>query len=515
MLHSTGGRGSTPAPHRVTPSSTTFSTTLVAKDFYWRVRASSGELIGPYSAVAQFRVPLEPLRAPALLTPTEGAIWPTTPYLTVERLAHVTNRLEETWSYDFEIARDEAFAAMVVSARVGESVGVNSYHPPELAAGRYFWRVNAHDDHGHVSEYSPTRSFEVSAPFAATPGAVAPAIGATINQYAQFIVRTDRIYEGQAGTRSVIELSTTPDFASVSATAVNWAIREQTTTITFAQQLAGGTYYWRARNVLLKVPWQAEIASAWTTPRMVVLAGQTLSAPVIVAPLHNATTPLRPTFTVSNAARTVTGTSLAYRFEISTDAMFAVAPVIAGTVAEGSGTTSWTTPFDMPVGTLLWWRAKAVETATGAESPQSPAALFSAVDSKTQLYAFSLSVPPSCGLSNSTPQYFVQAAATPGASGLRFVARDAAPSVNENMVVTLLVGADGSVSGTVSGGASSGSFLYQFLGPGTSTTATLTGTAGVNMSGTFNGRVMEQLVPSPATTCAATPITWTLSPRLQ
>src|SRR5205814_8906946 len=42
-------------------------------DYYWRVRAASGEQAGPVSEPSRFRIVGEPLRVPALVSPANGA----------------------------------------------------------------------------------------------------------------------------------------------------------------------------------------------------------------------------------------------------------------------------------------------------------------------------------------------------------------------------------------------------------------------------------------------------------
>lgn len=509
----------TTKPVTRTGTSTTVSVTLspansqLNRDFYWRVRSSSGELAGDYSPVRRYRVPLESLHVPGLMTPLSGSIEPAQPRLAIEKLIHSTDPFDWSWSYDFEVAQDPEFQSMVTRARVGETVTtVVSYTLPNpLANGRYYWRARAFDNQGHASDYTAAWTFEVAAPFALAPQQLSPAPGATTAQYAVFTVRSGRVFENQTGTRTELEVSATPTFDTVAAAAVAWAYNEQPATLTVTRQLPGGSYYWRVRNVLLKSTTQPEISSAWSEARPVALTGQALGAPTTVAPINTATTALRPTFIVANVTRTQPG-AIAYQFEVSTDTTFAPPLVASSTVAEGAGTTAWTVPFDLPVGLPLWWRARATDASSGTTGDYSKTAVFSAVDSRTSLYTMTLSIPASCGFTNSSPALFIQTTDAPTAGQLHFIGK--VSNASSDLVVDLAV-SGGSLTGTAGGFVPSNGLTYRLRDAASPTQpSSLAGTgSGAGMSGTVTGSVSESSV-STTKSCAAG-VTWTIAPRTQ
>ena len=97
----------------------------------------------------------------------------------------------------------------------------------------------------------------------------------------------------------------------------------------------------------------------------------TVTAPALEAPAADTQLDtLRPTLTVRNATSNQAGTRT-YEFQISDSQNFTAAltskvagfaaTVGAATVAEGSGTTSWTPPQDLQPTTVFYWRARATQ----------------------------------------------------------------------------------------------------------------------------------------------------------
>jgi hypothetical protein len=119
----------------------------------------------------------------------------------------------------------------------------------------------------------------------------------------------------------------------------------------------------------------------------------TINAPVPIAPLTGATTSPRPALRVSNAARTGPVGAMTYRFEISTAATFP-SVVATGTNAEGVNETGFVPPADLPLDTLLYWRAFAIDAANGVTSPASAVQSFTPHrPSQADLVAAQLGVP--------------------------------------------------------------------------------------------------------------------------
>lgn len=494
-------------------------TNQIDKDVFWRVRASSGEMLGPQSETFRFHVPGESLRPPVLMEPASGAIIALQPTLRVGKVIHKTTA---TWSYDFEVAGDSGFGTLVASGRKAESnVSFVDFTPnAALSAGRYFWRVRSVDDHGQASDFTAAWAFEVSEPFAAAPVPLSPAPGAVINQPATFVLGNGPIFTGSTGTRYEVQVASTSGFATIAKTGNEWASAGSSTTVVVQTDLPGGTYYWRARSVAQRDRDRPEIASPWTESRAVVLAGLVLGTPQVTSPADRATTVLRPTLTVANVTRSTPAGTLVYRFEVSTDNMFRLPPLVVASVPEGIGSTSWTAPFDLPTGLTLWWRVRATDTVTGTTSAESSTMRFSTVDSRTRLYTLTLGVPASCGFRNAAPSIFAQSTDPIGSARFRLVSQDAYQFTPDSLVLDLNQTGAGMVTGTLTGTANgpgpANLAYFVFDTNSSSLPAAVTGTAsGFGMSGTFAGRVRESGYPLPSYTCSSSAFTWSITPRVQ
>ena len=94
-----------------------------------------------------------------------------------------------------------------------------------------------------------------------------------------------------------------------------------------------------------------------------------IEAPELKAPDDGATTStLRPSLTVTNAARTGPAGAIQYLIEVATDPTMA-AKVVAVPINEGPAETRFTLESDLSYSTRYYWRAKAMDT--GHEGPYS------------------------------------------------------------------------------------------------------------------------------------------------
>lgn len=502
-----------------TSLSVTVLSSQIGKEFFWRVRSSSGEMLGPHSATSRFRVPGESLRPPVLMEPAIGAIIAAKPKLRVTKVLHMT---DASWAYDFEIATDDAFRSVVETGRVTENNTslVNFTANAELATGRYFWRARAVDGRGQASNFTSAWTFEVRAPFATAPALLSPSPGAIVTQSPAFTLRNGPLFTSPTGTRYEVQLSLSPLFDSVAAAGWDWPSSGEVTTVTLRTNLSGGTYYWRARSVTIKDATRPDIASNWTESRAVMLAGLVLGTPQVASPLNKATTTLRPTLRVGNVTRNGSGGGLVYRFEVSTDNQFVLPSAAIGTVPEGSGSTAWTVPFDLPVGVSLWWRVQASDLASGTVGPFSSMSRFAAVDTRTHLYTLTLAVPATCGFRNSAPALLVQSEDLLGAARVRLRAQDADQATADSLVLDLTRDSAGAFAGTILGsGNGSGQVWSYFVSAdqnSSSAPATIVGVSnGFGMSGTFTGRVRESAHPQATATCSSAAFSWSVTPSVQ
>jgi hypothetical protein len=133
------------------------------KAYFWRARASSGSIAGPYSPGRGFGIgPEVILQAPSLVSPAQNGQASGTPTL-------VTNNVGRTGPagqvfYRFEVATDAGFGSLSFVSTVAEAGGGQTSFTVPLAAntpaGTYFWRVQASDPSNAVtSAFSPVFSF--------------------------------------------------------------------------------------------------------------------------------------------------------------------------------------------------------------------------------------------------------------------------------------------------------------------------------------------------------------------
>ena len=121
-------------------------------------------------------------------------------------------------------------------------------------------------------------------------------------------------------------------------------------------------YYWHVRAEA-----GAPTASSHATKFTVVPLG----APTPAAPANGAVVSGWPTLVVNNVQKSGTTGALVYRFDISTSSSFG-SIATSGTVAEGSGQTSFTPSGATPTGqATLFWRASAIDQGGGVTGPAS------------------------------------------------------------------------------------------------------------------------------------------------
>jgi hypothetical protein len=220
----------------------------------------------------------------------------------------------------------------------------------------------------------------------------------------------------------------------------------------------------------------------------VIVVTPTLSAPTAVSPIGGQTVDtLRPTLVVNNAASTGAIGTVTYRFEISDLDTFPAdsRTLTQDNIAQGSGTTSWPVPRDLPGGAPFFWRARA--TNGTITSP------FSAVETFRTFNVCSYAVSPTtiaAGGSASTSTVTVTAGAGCGwtaVSNAAFIAVTSGGSGTGNGTVTVSIDANTGAarSGTLtiagqtvtvnqSSGGTTGSIVasFQLFQPAVSTSPT-------------------------------------------
>lgn len=136
-----------------------------ARTYYWRARAASGDLAGPYTAPGSFAIgPEVILQQPVLGDPVPNATVGEQPTLNV--VAVPRSGPAGPVFYRFEIAEAASFATLVYAATVSERTDLFGYTPHvvtrKLEKKTYFWRVQATDPENAVtSPFSATGQFKV------------------------------------------------------------------------------------------------------------------------------------------------------------------------------------------------------------------------------------------------------------------------------------------------------------------------------------------------------------------
>jgi hypothetical protein len=134
-----------------------------AKSYFWRARASSGSVAGPYSAVRGFAVGAAvTLSTPVLASPGSGATVGGQPTLTA-------NNVSKTGPagaivYRFEVSQSSAFSSVLAVATASEQGGgtTSATINANLGNGNYFWRVQASDPSNAITTaYSSVSPFTV------------------------------------------------------------------------------------------------------------------------------------------------------------------------------------------------------------------------------------------------------------------------------------------------------------------------------------------------------------------
>jgi hypothetical protein len=198
------------------------------------------------------------------------------------------------------------------------------------------------------------------------PVADAPANGVAYNFTQQPIVLqiVNAVRTGGGTVSYNVEVSSSNTFGSLAVALEGIAEGTGgTTNVQLPQLLGNTTYFWRWRAVVDGVAGEpSAIQSFFLRPNVVI------QAPAPVTPADGeAVFSTRPTFTVTNAARTGPAGTIFYDFQVSTSAAFG-SLVASATIQESSNQTSWTPSVDLPEG-ALFWRVRAKDPSSDVTGP--------------------------------------------------------------------------------------------------------------------------------------------------
>lgn len=416
----------------------------------------------------------------------------------------------------FDLSRSSTFDAQNTSTRTvaqadGDSTIVMFAVPAGATIGStYYWRARARagEDRG---AYSATATFDVgpdTGPAPTTPGQpqlVSPAPGATENITATFVVRqpTDTSmvdgYEIQVSPSASFDRNVSP---CVATAVVGDAIAS------CAMLLQPGAYFWRAQAVVIPKN-GTSLANGLHGPFSAAMPFQVVKENLDIYQLISPAalgdgTPNPVTLTVANLARTGSVGPLAYAFSLYTgESPIRSALAATSTVPEDpSGQTSWTVPFELPVGVVYAISVHVVDTANGVTGNDlyGLLAVVAAKSVPLTLTVSSAGHNPGCGRAFQVPV---------------FASRDLGQSrvtiangynLQMNLATKAFVRLDGTIQGAQIGMFSIG---------GTSTPeARVVGTiTGHNMAaGSIDGQVWLESALDPIL-CSPAGGTWTLVPR--
>jgi hypothetical protein len=232
---------------------------------------------------------------------------------------------------------------------------------------------------------------------------VSPAGGTQFSYYNQPItlVVANGVATGSASPVTTVEVASDAAFTSVITTqAVSLGANGQPI-ITFDHLAPATTYYWRVKTTAGDNPGVYSSSASFSIGPMLVF-----QPPTPVQPLADSFPHKRPTFTVTNAARTGPPATVTYRFDVATDAAFG-SVVATGTVPEATTQTSFMPSVDLTSGMTYYWRAQARDTTKGVDGPYSTAQGFATVFPEDGSFRYTLAIhAPSYCLTNNTHDHF-------------------------------------------------------------------------------------------------------------
>lgn len=182
----------------------------IGHTYYWRVRAEDGANTGPYST-ASFEIQSKPsITTPGLISPINGVqVSGATGTLIVSNAK--TSGPVGGLSYEFQVARDQAFTALVSAGIVLEGPGQTSFVTAGLPSGVYFWRARASDGPttGGWSETQTFRTAVVAPPPPSSPPPSNPAPGGPCNSGSALdIIKCERAKYGHMSAGDIVNFLT-------------------------------------------------------------------------------------------------------------------------------------------------------------------------------------------------------------------------------------------------------------------------------------------------------------------
>lgn len=180
------------------------------RSYYWRAKALDGANESSFSQAVSFAVvTLAELQPPVPLSPVSGL---TTSSRSPEFKTRNAVRSGPVGAvnYTFEIAEDQAFAAMVAIVTLGEQASETKFTIAQQlkASTKYYWRVRAFDANT-ASAWSLTQSFVTPAPVVtpppSPPPSTPPSSGVCNSSNPDTIIKCERNKYGYMSSSQLLE----------------------------------------------------------------------------------------------------------------------------------------------------------------------------------------------------------------------------------------------------------------------------------------------------------------------
>jgi len=215
-----------------------------------------------------------------------------------------------------------------------------------------------------------------------------PSSGSDFSYYIQPVTLTVKtgVATGGATPTTTIELATDAAFTTIVHTQPVSADASGQAVVTLDHLSPATTYYWRLKTIAGNNPGvYSSVASFSIGPLLVI------QAPGVVQPLANTFPHKRPTFTITNAARSGPAATITYRFDVATDAAFNTI-VTTGTVPEAATQTIFAPTVDLTPGTTYFWRAQGSDATKNVTGPYSAPQTFTTVFPEDGSFRYTLAV---------------------------------------------------------------------------------------------------------------------------
>jgi len=208
--------------------------------YYWRVSALNAYDTSDWSNIWSFTTSTEPLEAPTLVSPTDGAANQPT------NIIVQWNAVLNAQTYRLQVSTTSSFSSIVID---DSTLSITSKELSGLSSnGQYFWRVSARNT-SSASDWSAIWSFTTLSSALSAPIPLYPA-NETRNQPVALTFRWSSITGSQF---CHLQVSTSPAFSTI-------AFQDSTITDTtkYVSNVSYSTkYYWRvsARNTTSRSGW--------------------------------------------------------------------------------------------------------------------------------------------------------------------------------------------------------------------------------------------------------------------